>query len=48
MVVLKGRRPLGAAADDEAVYDSDEDESLITGGTSVVTGNYGANAVSLF
>jgi len=43
MVVLKGRRPLGAAADDEAVYDSDGDESLITGGTSVVTGNYGPN-----
>ena len=46
MVVLKGRRPLGAFADDVAVYDSDEDESLITGGTSVVTGTFHSNAVS--
>jgi phosphatidylinositol phospholipase C delta len=43
MVVLKGRRPLGADADDVAVYDSDDDESLITGTGTVMTG---ANTMS--
>mmetsp|Transcript_20162 Transcript_20162/g.57833 ORF Transcript_20162/g.57833 Transcript_20162/m.57833 type:complete len:882 (+) Transcript_20162:131-2776(+) len=43
MVVLKGRRPLGAAADDVAVYDSDDEESLLTGTGSVMTG---ANTMS--
>ena len=45
MVVLKGRRPLGADADDVAVYDSDDEESLITGTGSVMAGTNTMNTV---